>query len=75
MDGFVSVIAGTVSPLDFFDPANMGAIMETPSPWDDEAEGVLGGRPPGSGRSSFSWATFPPKKGAGDRPRKGCRWD
>ena len=27
MDAFVSVTAGTVSPLDFFDPANVGAIM------------------------------------------------
>ena len=27
MDDFVSVIAGTVSPIDFFDPANIGRIM------------------------------------------------
>jgi flavin-dependent dehydrogenase len=28
MDSFVSVVAGTVSPVEFFDPAHVGAIME-----------------------------------------------
>ena len=27
MDAFVSVTAGTVSPVEFFDPANIGALM------------------------------------------------
>jgi hypothetical protein len=27
MDGFVSVTAGTVSPVEFFDPENIGRIM------------------------------------------------
>jgi hypothetical protein len=27
MDGFVSVTAGTLSPLQFFDPENIGRIM------------------------------------------------
>lgn len=27
MDGFVSVIAGTLSPLDFFDPANLANVL------------------------------------------------
>ena len=27
MDAFVSMIAGTVSPIEFFDPANIGPIM------------------------------------------------
>ena len=27
MDGFVSVVAGTMSPLEYFDPANIGRIM------------------------------------------------
>ena len=27
MDSFVSVVAGTVSPVEFFDPANIGRIM------------------------------------------------
>jgi 2-polyprenyl-6-methoxyphenol hydroxylase-like FAD-dependent oxidoreductase len=29
MDDFVSVIAGTLSPIEFFDPANIGRIMAT----------------------------------------------
>jgi hypothetical protein len=29
MDAFVSLIAGTVSPLEFFDPAHIGQIMAT----------------------------------------------
>jgi hypothetical protein len=27
MDAFVSVVAGSLSPVDFFDPANLEAIM------------------------------------------------
>ena len=27
MDGFVSVVAGTVSPVEFFDPTHIGRIM------------------------------------------------
>ena len=27
MDAFASVTAGTVSPVEFFDPANIGRIM------------------------------------------------
>ena len=27
MDAFVSVVAGTVSPIEFFDPAHIGRIM------------------------------------------------
>jgi hypothetical protein len=27
MDGFVGVTAGTVSPIEFFDPANLGQIF------------------------------------------------
>jgi hypothetical protein len=31
MDDFVSVISGTVSPADFFDPDNVGRIMSSAS--------------------------------------------
>ena len=31
MDDFVSVTAGTVSPAEFFDPANIGRIMSAAS--------------------------------------------
>ncbi len=27
MDDFVSITAGTVSPADFFDPANLGRLL------------------------------------------------
>ena len=30
MDGFVSVIAGTLSPVEFFDPANIERISSAP---------------------------------------------
>ncbi len=30
MDAFVSITAGTVSPVEFFDPANIGRIMRRP---------------------------------------------
>ena len=28
MNGFVSVVAGTVSPVEFFSPDNIGRVME-----------------------------------------------
>ncbi len=31
MDAFVSITAGTLSPADFFDPANMAALMAPPA--------------------------------------------
>jgi hypothetical protein len=30
MDAFVSVTAGTLSPIEFFDPANLAAAMAAP---------------------------------------------
>ena len=31
MDAFVSVTAGTLSPIEFFDPANIAALMASPA--------------------------------------------
>lgn len=31
MDGFVSVVAGTVSPVEFFDPANLERVLHMPA--------------------------------------------
>jgi hypothetical protein len=31
MDAFVSVTAGTLSPIEFFDPANMANLLATPA--------------------------------------------
>jgi len=30
MDGFVSVVAGTLSPVEFFDPAHLEGVLRTP---------------------------------------------
>jgi flavin-dependent dehydrogenase len=35
MDDFVSVTAGTVSPAEFFDPANLGRLLGVPAPVSD----------------------------------------
>ena len=31
MDAFVSVTAGTLSPIEFFDPNNVAALMASPA--------------------------------------------
>src|SRR4029450_2110916 len=44
MDGFVGVLAGTVSPVEFFDPAHIGQIFAAAS-----ARGAWGGARGGGG--------------------------